>query len=141
MVRSVLAAPPVALRCDRGDVLMGWLVKIALVLGILGIALFDAISIGTTSVTIADQGSYAARQASEVWAQSKDLQKTYDAAVAAAREDNPHNAVATKDFRVDADGTVHLTVARTASTIVVRRIGPIRDWARVRHTAEGRSVD
>jgi hypothetical protein len=126
---------------ERGDVLMSWVVKIALVLGILGIGLFDAISIGSTSVTIADQGSYAARQASDVWQLDKDLQKTYDAAVAAAHEDNPHNSVATKDFRVDPDGTVHLTIARTASTIVVRRIGPIRAWARVRHTAEGRSVD
>jgi hypothetical protein len=141
MAGSVPVVPRARLTSDRGDVLMGWLVKISLVLGILGIGLFDAISIGSTSVTIADQGSDAARQASEVWQGSKDLQKTYDAAVEAARADNPHNAVATKDFLVDPDGTVHLTVTRTAATIVVRRIGPIRAWAQVHHTAEGRSVD
>lgn len=141
MAGSVPVVPRARLTGDRGDALMSWIVKIALVLGIFGIGLFDAISIGTTSVTLADQGSYAARQASEVWQQNQDLQKTYDAAVVAAREDNPQNRIVTQDFRVDPDGTVHLTVTRTASTIVVRRIGPIRAWAYVRHTAEGRSVD
>jgi hypothetical protein len=125
---------------ERGDAILGWFIKIAVVLGLVGIALFDAISIGSTAVTIADQGSYAARAASEVWQQEQDLQKTYAAAVAAAQEENADNTVAAKDFRVDEDGTVHLTVARTAPTIVVRRIGPLANWAHVRHTSEGRSV-
>lgn len=128
------------LRDERGDVVMSWLVKIAVVLGIFGIALFDTISIGTTAVTVSDQGNFAARQASESWLADKDLQATYDAALAAAREENPANKVATKDFRVDPDGTVHLTLSRTASTLVVRRIGPIKKWAHVSHTAEGLSV-
>jgi hypothetical protein len=142
MAGSVSVSPSrrPALGDDRGDALMGWLLKIAVVLGVVGIALFDAISIGSTSVTIADQGSYAARAASEVWQQNKDLQETYAAAVVAAQEENAENSVATKDFRVDEDGTVHLTVTRTAPTIVVRRIGPLQKWARVSHTAEGRSV-
>src|SRR4051795_11394444 len=131
---SVARSHRLARGSERGDALMGWLVKIAVVLGVVGIALFDAISIGSTSVTIADQGSYAARAASEVWQQDQDLQQTYAAAVAAAQEENPANTVATQDFRVDEDGTVHLTVARTASTIVVRRIGPLAKWAHVRHT-------
>src|SRR4051794_38740883 len=138
---SVARSHRLARGSERGDALMGWLVKISVVLGLCGIALFDAISIGSTSVTIADQGSYAARAASDVWLQSKNLQQTYDAAVTAAQEQNPANSVATKDFRVDEDGTVHLTVGRTASTIVVRRIGPVESWAHVTHSAEGRSVD
>jgi hypothetical protein len=125
---------------ERGDVLMSWLVKISVVLGVVGIALFDAISVGSTVATVTDQGNYAARQASEVWLQDKNLQAAYDAAVAAADQENPANKVATKDFRVDEDGTVHLTVSRTAKTIVIRRIGPIEKWAHVSRTAEGRSV-
>jgi hypothetical protein len=131
---------PRAVAADRGDVLMGWVVKIAVVLGVIGLALFDGISISSTSVTLADQGSYAAQQASEVWLQGQNLQKTYDAAVIAAKEQNADNSVATKDFRVDSDGTVHLTLARTANTIVVRRIGPLKHWADIRHGAHGRSV-
>jgi hypothetical protein len=129
-----------ALAADRGDALLAWVVKIAVVLGLIGVVAFDGISIGSTSVTIADQGSAAALQASEAWQQNHDLQKTYDAAVLAAKEQNVANTVATKDFRIDPDGTVHLTLSRTATTVVVRRIGPAKHWALVSHSAQGRSV-
>jgi hypothetical protein len=125
---------------DRGDIVLGWLTRIAVVLGLAGIALFDAISIGTTAVTVSDQGSYAAREASENWQTTKSVQQAYDAAVAAATEQNINNTVATKDFHIDDDGTVHLTVSREATTLVVFRIGAIKQWAHVERQASGRSV-
>ncbi len=125
---------------DAGDIVLSWLTKIALVLGVAGIALFDAISIGTTAMTVQDQGSYAARDASETWQTTHSLQKAYDTAVATAKEQNPANVVATDDFRVDEDGTVHLSLSRDATTLVVFRLGPTHDWAHVTREASGRSV-
>lgn len=125
---------------DRGGIVLGWLTKIAVVMGLAGLALFDAISIGSTAVTVSDDGSYAAREASENWQTSKSVQSAYDAAVAAATQQNANNSVATQDFRIDPDGTVHLTVSREATTLIVYRIGAIKEWAHIERHASGRSV-
>jgi len=80
-------------------------------------------------------------QASEAWQATKSVQKAYDAAVASALEQNPDDVVATKDFLIDEDGTVHLTVSRTATTLIVYRIGAIKSWADISRQASGKSVD
>ena len=125
---------------ERGDIVLGWLTKIVVVLGIAGLGLFDAISIGTTAVNLTDQGNYAAREASERWQETQDVQAAYDAAVAAATEQNTQNVVNPKTFRIDADNTVHLTVGRTATTIVLYHWGRTAEWAELERTGTGRSV-
>ncbi|MGH8894926.1 MAG: hypothetical protein ACRDWY_16740 [Actinomycetes bacterium] len=134
-LRDLRSATP-----DRGDIVLSWLTKITVVLGIAGIGLFDAISIGTTSVNLSDQGAYAAREASEVWQSTNSVQKAYDAAVAAATEQNSLNVVDTKSFRIDEDNTVHVTVRREATTILLYRWGRTAEWAKVEQQAHGRSV-
>lgn len=125
-------------RGDSGEIVSGWLLKVAAVLTVLGIVLFDAISIGVTYTSTEDAGNGAARAASEAWNENgKDLQKAYDAALADANDGGNTYTIDPKSFVVDPNGTVHLTIRRTASTIVVRRIGPIKDWADVSHRSEG----
>jgi hypothetical protein len=102
--------------------------------------LFDAISIGSTKASVADDGSYAAREASSTWDATKDIQATYDAAVKIAEEENADNVVTTKGFTVDQDGTVHLVIKRTAPTLVLYRWGKTAKWANVSAEAQGRSV-
>jgi len=118
----------------------GWLTKLAVIFGLAGIVLFDAISLGVATVNVADQGSHAAREASETWGATKDLQKAYLTAAKAAAEQDPLNTVDASTFRVDPDGTVHLRVSRTATTLVLFRIGPIKSWADIEREASGRSV-
>lgn len=125
---------------DRGDIVLSWLTKLTIALGLAGVALFEAISIGTTSATVSDQGSYAAHEAAETWETTRDLQKTYDAAVAAAVDRDPENVVSAKDFRVDPDGTVHLVVSRVAPTLLLFRWDRTAEWAQVSRPAKGRSV-
>ena len=136
-----MAGSPFRLSDDSGGIVLGWITRIALFIGVAGLALFDAISIGSTAATVSDQGSYAALQASEVWLQTKSVQQAYDAAVASATEQNPDDVVATKDFLIDEDGTVHLTVSRTATTLIVYRIGAIKSWADISRPASGKSVN
>jgi hypothetical protein len=125
---------------ERGDIVLGWLTRIVVVLGIAGLGLFDAISIGSTAVNLSDQGAYAAREASEVWQSTNSLQKAYDAAAAAAAEANPANVVDTKTFRVDEDNTVHLRIRREATTLILYRWGRTAEWAELEREAAGRSV-
>jgi hypothetical protein len=121
--------------------LLGWLTRIVVIFAIVAVILFDAISIGTTAMTVADQGSTAAQQASEAWKTSNNVQTAYNAAVASAADSNPADVIATRDFKIDQDGTVHLTVSRTATTLIVYRISAIRKWAHIERQATGRAVD
>lgn len=125
---------------DRGDIVIGWLTKIVVVLGIAGLALFDALSIGSTSVSLSDQGQYAAREASEVWQQTDSVQRAYDEAVATATSQNALNRIDPKSFRIDADDTVHLRIGRTATTIVLHHWDRTAAWAVLERDAKGRSV-
>ena len=125
---------------ERGDIVLGWITKLAVGFALAGIVLFDAMSVGTTVSSLADQGSYAAREASETWNASKDLQKAYLTASAIASESNKHNVIDPKTFRVDPDGRVHLTISRTATTLVLYRIGPINHLGEVKQDAQALSV-
>lgn len=125
---------------DRGGIVLGWLTKLTVALALVGIVLFDAISVGSTAATVSDSASYAAHEASATWDQTKDLQQTYATAAAAAAEQNPENVVSTKDFTVDPDGTVHLFVSRTADTLILFRWDRTAKWAQVTKAGQGRSV-
>jgi hypothetical protein len=125
---------------DRGDIILGWLTKLVVVLGVAGLFLFDAISLGTTAMNLSDQGSHAARQASEVWQTTKSVQKAYEAAVATATEQNAENVVVAKTFRIDEDNTVHFTIKRTANSILLFRWDKSAEWAKISREAAGRSV-
>jgi hypothetical protein len=119
---------------------MGWLTKIVAVLAVAGIGLFDAISIGTTAVTLTDQGSYAARDASETWKSTQNLQQAYNQAVASAIAQNRENVVDASTFRIDKDNTVHLTVSREAPTLLLFRWGRTHEWAKVERAAKGKAL-
>jgi hypothetical protein len=125
---------------ERGDIVLGWITKLLVGFTVAGVVLFDAMSVGTTMSSVADQGSYAASQASDTWSSTKNLQKAYLAASAAASESNALNVIDPKTFRVDPDGTVHLKISRTATTLVLYRIGPLKHLADVQQDARARSV-
>lgn len=137
---ALVTTPPSTRGADAGAIVLGWLTKLTVVLAIAGVALFDAISVGTTTASVADQGVLAAQAASETWDETKSAQEAYDTAVASALEQNPENVVSTKGFQIDADGTVHLVISREAKTLVLYRWGRTAKWAHVSQTAKGRSV-
>ena len=122
---------------EDGDILLGWLTKLVIGFAVVGVAAFDAIAISSTHVGLSDDGTYAASAAATSWHDIGDPQIAYDAAVAAAAEKNPQNRIDPKAFGVDPDGRVSLTIARTAKTVVVHRIGPTASWAEVHENASG----
>lgn len=125
---------------DRGDVVLSWLTKIVVVFSIAAIGVFDAVSVGVTATSLADEGAFAAREASETWQSTESLQEAYDAATKVALEANPANVIDTETFRIDDDNTVHLTISREAATLVLYRWSRTAGWAQLDREATGRSI-
>lgn len=134
------ALPTDNVSMDHGGIVLGWLTRLVVVMSVIGLVLFDAISVASTSATVADQGSYAAREASAVWDATHNVQRAYDKAAATAAEANSLNRVATTGFQIDPDGTVHLVIQREATTILLYRWDRTEAWTRIRREAHGRSV-
>ncbi|HWH30379.1 MAG TPA: hypothetical protein VNU26_15740 [Mycobacteriales bacterium] len=123
-------------RDDRGDIVLGWLTKLVVVIGLLGLLAFDGISLGLGRLKAEDHAQSAAREAVFAYRDSKDVQRAYEASLAALEESG-----ATLDpeaFVVHADGSVTVTVEHTMSTFVVEKVDAIAGWARSTATATAR---
>ncbi len=140
MVRSGPAVPGLPRRArDRGDIVVGWLVRVVVGVAVVGVILFDAISVGAAKMSVTDQAVEAARAASDNWLNHHDQQAAFDAAWRAATAANAANRVDTTTFRVEPNGTVHLTLERTAPTLVLHLVGPLDYWADVSSEGVGRA--
>jgi hypothetical protein len=123
---------------DRGDVILSWLSRIVIGIAVFGVVLFDGLSIGVAHVSAADDANSAARSASHAWNDSHDLNDALHAAESSAAEH--HETVVPKSFHVLGDGTVDLKVQRSASTLVVRHIEPLRSWTTITAAGSGKYV-
>lgn len=120
-------------RRDSGSIVLGWLTKVMLVLTIAGVVLFDGVSVGVARMSAQDDANNAATAAAADWKTNHNLQSAFDAAVASVS--NPRERVLTRGFRIDPDGTTHLLLRRTATTLVMYRIGPLKKYGVI--TAKG----
>ncbi len=123
---------------DRGDIVMGWLVRISIGLTLFSIVVFDAVSVGVAIVGAQDDSTQAALAASESWHSTHNVDRAYAAAVDYA--DARGATVDPKSFRVDDEGRVRLSVRKTATTLVLYRIGPLKKLAEVTESGEARAV-
>jgi hypothetical protein len=115
---------------DDGDVILGWLTRIVVGLGITAVIGFDTLSIGVAHVSATDDANAAARAASAAFqADHGDLKATLEAARASAEQHG--ETVVANSVTVDADGTVHLKIEHPATTLLVKHLSPVRSWARV----------
>ena len=121
-------------RTDGGSIVIGWLVKVALVLSVLGVAGFDAISVASANLSTSDDANSAASAA------AADFRTSHNAASAlAAAEDaitNPNETLVKGSLSIAPDGTVSLQVERTITTVVMRHIGPLKKYTVVKATGE-----
>ena len=122
-------------REDRGDVVLGWLTKLVVALGLLGLLAFDGISLAQARFQAADRATTAASAAADDYKTSHDLQKAYNAALATV---SSNDTIETKTFQVAQDGTVTLRLHHEATTLIVGRISALKHWADAVETGEGR---
>lgn len=122
---------------DTGSIVLGWLTKLTVSLSLVGLVVFDGISLVSANFTAADRASAAARVASDACQASKgNVQKAYDAAYGVALENG--DVVDTEGFSCLADGTVTLSYRREAATLVMEKVGPLRRFTTVTATGTGR---
>lgn len=126
-------------RRDEGGIVVGWLVRLLVLLAVVGVVGFDLISVGVLRATAPDQAGSAARVASSSWRADGDVQRAYDAALRDARASDPGNEIETATFRVDPDATVHLVLRRTSDTVLLTRVDALAEWAEVRADASARA--
>lgn len=122
-------------RADRGDVVLGWLTKLAVILGVLGIVGFDGISLVQARFQAADRATTAASAAADDFKTNHDLQKAYNAAFATL---SGGDSIETNTFQVTTDGRVTLRLHHHATTLILQHISPLKHYADAVETGEGR---
>jgi len=126
------------LRGDGGDIVVGWLTKITLVLVLLSIIGYEMVSLGIARVKTEDVAVEVAREGSEQWLRSRDVQQAYLAgtAIAAAKG----GKVNPEEFVVEPDGTVSVTVCREAASVLLYRTKRTRKWLKTCERARAKYV-
>ncbi len=122
-------------RGDRGDIVLGWLSKVVVVLGLLGLVGFDGISLMQSRFQAADRATTAAAAAADDYKTSHDVQHAYNAAFATL---SGTDTIETSNFQVAQDGAVRLRLHHVANTLILRRIGPLKHFEDAVETGEGR---
>jgi hypothetical protein len=114
-------------RRDNGSIVIGWLTKLMVATAIIGLALFDTLSIGAAKLGASDDANTAAEAASADFRTSHDVQSAYKTALATLPSDS--ETIPPRQFVVQPDGTVDLVLHRTTTTLVVHRIGALKKYA------------
>jgi hypothetical protein len=111
---------------DRGDIVLGWLTKLVVVIGALGLVGFDGVSLAQARFQAADRATTAADAAADSFATTKALQPAFDAAYATTRDGD---VIETKTFAIAPDGTVTLRLHHTATTLLLHRVKALQHFA------------
>lgn len=125
-------------RGDHGGIVVGWLLRLVVLLGAMAVVGYDGMSVAVTRMATADDADAAARQAAATWAETRSVDAAYTDAVRRARLGDPAATLPADGFLVAQDGTVHLVLRRTAPTVVLSRVDRLRRWADVEETGSGR---
>lgn len=109
---------------DRGDIVLSWLVRVVVVLAVLGMFVFEGLSLVTARVSGTDVANQIALEASEAYLNHNGSRaaRTKAAGMAAHSEAGKHAAeIVTNSIKVKEDGTVRLRIRRTATTLLLYR--------------------
>ena len=125
---------------DRGDLVLAWLIKLSVTLAVIGLLLFDGVSIVVAKVGVQDDASLAAREAADAADRGADVQGAYDAAVEALADQASPSVVETSTFTIAPDGSATVTTTRTASTFFLKHVGLLDEWVKASATATAAPV-
>jgi hypothetical protein len=113
-------------RRDAGAIVMGWLVRLALVLTVFGITAFDAVALASAHLTTSDDANSAASAAAADFRTSHNVQSALSAAKDAIT--NPNEILLPDTLTIHPDGSATVTVERKITTLVMYRIGPLKKY-------------
>jgi len=116
---------------ERGGIVMGWLLRLTAVLVVLGILAFDVFSLAYTNVTTVDDAGIVATSGAQVLLESPG---SYDEAKERSMSQAEELGVRMrgKDWWVDEEGEVHVTVSRKASSLALQHVPQLQKYLTVR---------
>jgi hypothetical protein len=116
---------------ERGDIVLGWLLKLVISLAIFGVVAFEAGAVIVAHVTADGTANDVVNEAAFVYARGSDA----EAAEKAAAEEATRAGARLIAFEVASDGgTVSVTVLKEAKTIFLHRISATKSWTEARST-------
>jgi hypothetical protein len=124
-----------AVKLNERGVIADWLLKLIAALAIVGIIMFDAGSVMVNFFTLDSTAEDIATSITHSLA-NKEINATQRDVELKAQELADEAQVKLVKAELDREGVLHVKLRRTASTVVVGRIGPIEDWAKATADAD-----
>lgn len=121
---------------DGGAIVLGWLTRVAVLLGVVGVLVFDGISLAVTRLSLQDDAEAAAIAGVHAFQETRNPERAYEAALFAVRTSHPTDTITPGSFNVRPDGTVTLTMQREADTLVAHYIPIVKEQLTMRADAD-----
>ena len=116
---------------ERGDIVIGWLLKLVISLAIVGLVAFEGGAILVAKVQADGVANDVATEAAIAYAQGSD----FDAAERAAEAEATHAGVELVSLDVASDGrSISVTILKKAKTLILQRIDSTKSWTEARST-------
>ena len=115
--------------------MIGWLVRVVLVIGIVGLVLMDGIAVGSARMNVDQDAHDAANAVRDANVRGTSYQQLVGVAEASLLKSSPDDVLVKDSLVIAADGTVTLKVERTATTLVLGKIKPLAKYAQTTATA------
>jgi hypothetical protein len=119
---------------DAGGIVVGWLLKISVVLFIIGICGFDGIAVGSARLNAVDDANSAASAAATDYQATHNVTSALAAAVHSIS--TPNEQILGNSLTIGADGSATVSLERKVTTLVMYRIGPLRKYTVIRVKGE-----
>jgi hypothetical protein len=116
---------------DGGGIVLGWLMRLTISLLLIGVLAFDVFSLAYTNLATVDDASVIAETGAQVLLEAPG---DYDVAKAESveRAEDLGVRLRGRDWWVDDSGEVHVTVSRTARSLALQHVPPLRKYLTVR---------
>ncbi len=120
------------IRGEAGSIVLGWLVRLTVVLAAVGLVAFDAIAIGVARMALVDGGEAAARSAQVAWARGGGVEAARAAALEEAQEQG--FILIEPTLVVGRDGSISFDTKREVNTFLFGYIPGAKDWTLQEYT-------
>jgi len=109
---------------EVGEVITSWLLRLVMIMAVLGLVVHEIVAVVVNRVVLDDSVRVVALSSADTYRETRSLDRAIRSAQESAREEETRLV----DLN-EADGEVIVTLERAARTVLVHRLGPLRDLA------------
>lgn len=109
---------------ERGEVITSWLLRLVVIMAVLGLVVHEIVAVVVNRVVLDDSVRVVALSSADTYRETRSLDRATRSAQDSARAEDTRLV----DLN-EADGEVIVTLERAARTVLVHRLGPLRDLA------------